>query len=253
MNTELNIPKNLPSKYLDTYIKIGNILLSDKNILGAVLSGSFFDNKHGPTSDLDIITISKKDIRQRRQLSIGGVFVELFIYSKEELYRSFKEGDYQDMNMMGYGFIMFDKINTLNPIRRIARRFFEKGPKKLNKGQEIYLKYLIWDSYCNVVDILELDRLGASALMNRNIWQAIEIYYKLKAIWFCRPKRMLSEIERIDKNLHAKLMKFYSSSTEDINLMFTEYASVVESIMAPNKLDKHFVWQSKPRKGKLII
>lgn len=249
----LNIPENLPDQYFNSYRKIGNILLSDKNILSAVLSGSFFDNKHGPTSDLDIIAISKKNIRQRKQLSIEGVFVELFIYSKKELYRSFQEGDYQDMNMMGYGFIMFDKINILSPIRRIAKRFFEKGPEKLNKEQETYLKYLIWDSYCNVVDILEKDHLGASALMNRNIWQAVEIYYRLKAIWFCRPKGMLSEMKRIDKNLHAKLMKFYSNSTGDINSMFAGYKSVVENIIAPYKLDEHFVWQSKPRRGKLII
>jgi len=247
----LKIHKNLSRQYLKTYLKIGNILLSDNNIICAVLSGSVLNGEQGKTSDLDIIAITKKDFHQRKQLSINGVFIEIFLYSKNELYQSFRENDYQNMNMVGSGFVMFDKNNMLNPIRKRAKYLFEKGPKKLNIEQKTYLQYLIWDSYCDVVDVINVNPMSAFSLMHKNIWYTLEVYYKLNSKWFCKPKRMLNEIKNINEDIYYNLVEVYSCSLKDIKKMFNHYRSIVKIVIYPHDIDKHFTWESKPRKSKL--
>lgn len=245
------IHKNLSGKYLEVYLKIGSILLSDSNIRCAILSGSILNGEQGKTSDLDIIAITKEDLYQRKQISMSGVFIELFLYSKKELYQSFRENDYQNMNMVGNGFVMFNKGNILGPIRKKARYLFEKGPKKLNLEQKTYLQYLVWDSYCDVVDMVSVSPMSAFSLVHKNIWYSLEVYYKLNSMWFCKSKRMLNEIKNINEDIYNNLVGIYSCSLKDIKKAVDYYRAIVKIVIHPHNIDKHFTWESRPRKSKL--
>ncbi|MCL4480498.1 MAG: hypothetical protein M1113_03315 [Candidatus Thermoplasmatota archaeon] len=80
MNGPLNIPNKLEGAYLKAYVDIGNNLASDPTIQAAILSNSLINTVPDTNSDLDIVAITNQNYWQRKQLSIQGVFVEIFFF-----------------------------------------------------------------------------------------------------------------------------------------------------------------------------
>jgi hypothetical protein len=191
----LKIPKKLKNKYLKSYINIGDMLLSDKKCRAAIISKSIIENPD-KNSDLDIVVITNKNFWQRKQISINNVFIELFYYSPKELIKSFKEKEYQDMHMVAYGFVMFDKDGCLDKIKKIAKKLYKKGPCLIDKEKITYSKYLVWDRHQDVIDILKKDKDGALALMHKSLWEASELFFNLQNKWFCKPKKLLPSIKK---------------------------------------------------------
>ncbi len=249
MKTSLNIPKKLKGPYLEAYINIGNRLISDPKIQTAVLSNSLLNLSPDTNSDLDIIAIINQDFWQREQLSIGGIFIELFLYSKPELFKSFKNGDYQDMHMVAYGFVMFDKKKQIEDIKHKAKEMFEKGPGIPNKEKTDYLKYLVWDNYCDVADIVYKDPLGAYALMQKSVWFAVEVFFVLKGRWFCKPKKFLASVKDLNEGLYSLLKDFCGTDNHDVSACFLLYGKIIERVIFPHSLKDHFVWKGGKHRG----
>lgn len=253
MNKLLNIPNNLTSPYLKAYQEIGNDLISNPEIQAAILSNSLINSAPDANSDLDIVAITNQDYWQRKQVSINGVFVEIFLYSEKELLRSFNDGDYQDMHMVAYGFDMFDKVDRLKGMKEKAIEMFEKGPGIPDEERSTYLKYIVWDNYCDVVDIVLKDNVGAVALMNKSIGYALEALFALNGKWFCKSKKLLSSVEAVDKGVFSLLNDFYSIDSHRAADLFKVYCKIISIIIAPYKLDEHFIWSSHKHHGSYKI
>jgi hypothetical protein len=249
MNGQLNIPNNLDESYLKAYMDIGNNLASDPTIQAAILSNSLIDTVPDTNSDLDIVAITNQNCWQRKQLSIQGIFVEVFLYSETELTRSFDNGDYQDMHMVGYGFEMFDKSNCVKKLKEKAKMMFEKGPGVPDQEKATYLKYLLWDNYCDVTDILSKDVVGAIALMHKSVWYAAEVLFALNGRWFCKPKKLHLSVETLDNQISLLLKDFYSIDPKHVDDLYKTYGRIISIIIAPYKLDEHFVWSSSEHQG----
>jgi hypothetical protein len=245
----LEIPTKLKEKYLKTYIEIGNELLLNKRNYAALISGSIIE-RPDKNSDLDIVVITNQKYWQRKQLSINGVFVEIFFYSENDLKKSFKEKDYQDMHMVAYGYVMFDKTNCLRKLKKIAIEKFEKGPGLMNKEDVLYSKYLIWDQNQDIEDIIDKDEASALALMNKSIWNSLELFYALKNKWFCKPKNIMSSVKEIDNDLYVLLNKFYSLKNNKVKSKYLIYRNIVSTIIEPYDLDRPFEWIGKKHKSK---
>jgi hypothetical protein len=249
MNGPLNIPNKLEGAYLKAYVDIGNRLASDQTIQAAILSNSLINTVPDTNSDLDIVAITNQNYWQRKQLSIQGVFVEIFFYSETELVRSFDNGDYQDMHMVGYGFEMFDKSNCIKKIKEKAKMMFEKGPGVPDHERTTYLKYLVWDNYCDVTDILSKDTVGAVALMHKSVWYAVEVLFSLNGRWFCKPKKLLLSVETLDNQISSLLKDFYMIDSRHVDDLYKIYCRIISKIIAPYKLDEHFIWNSSKHQG----
>lgn len=245
----LNIPKKLKNKYLKTYIDIGNKLILNNKYYAAILAESIIKRPE-KNSDLDIVVITNQNCWQRKQLSINGIFIELFFYSEKELKKSFKEKEYQDMHMVAYGFIMFDKMGCLNKLKKIAYNKYKDGPCLINKEKITYLKYLAWDQHQDVMDILRKDKKSAIALMHRSLWQSLELYFNLKNRWFCKPKKLLPSIRGLNRNLYLLLRKFYSLNPKNVDILYNIYRKIISIIIKPIDIDKHFEWNGKKHRGK---
>lgn len=249
MKYSLSIPEKLFGRYLEAYKEIGEQLISDPSIQSAFLSNSLLVSSPDDNSDLDIIAITNENVWQRKQLSVGGVFVELFLYSREELFKSFEAGDYQDMHMVAYGFVMFDKSKQASEIKENAKEIFERGPGIPTLEKIDYLKYLVWDSYCDVSDIILKDPVGSVALMHKSVWFSIEASFSLKGRWFCKPKRLLAAVADLDSDLHLLLDRFYKISNTNIEDLFQIYSEIIEKVIFPHHLKEHFVWTSDKHNG----
>lgn len=245
----LNTPKKLKNKYRKAYVDIGNKLILNSKYHAAILAESVIKRPE-KNSDLDIIVITNQNCWQRKQLSINGIFVELFLYSEKELIKSFEEKEYQDMHMVAYGFVMFDKNKCLDKLKKIAYNKYKKGPNLINKEKITYLKYLIWDQHQDVADVLNKDKMSAMALMHKSLWQSLELYFNLKNKWFCKPKKLLPSVRGLNKKLYLLLKKFYSLNLKKIDILYKVYREIISIIIKPNDIDKRFEWSGKKHRGR---
>lgn len=242
----INIPNNLPQKQLNAFADIAEKLLKNPEIDTLFFSGSFYHGDSGPNSDLDFIAITKPefDYSQRIQDVSNGVFYELFIYSENQLKKSFDRMDYQDMHMVGYGFLVFSKSQNFENIKNLAKDLFEKGPIKISGKQLEYEQYLLWDKYNDILDVRIKDPRLAKLLMNILLWDSLKLLYIDKCIWFPKRKRLFESLAKIDEDIHELVYEFLNSDISDKYLL-EKLGSIVEKIIYPNKLIGPFIWQSE--------
>lgn len=241
---KINTPDNLSGKELKAFTEIAEKLFKNKEIDTLFFSGSFFHEAPGPNSDLDFIAITKPDYDyfQRIQDVSSGIFYELFVYSEKQLKKSFKLLDYQDMHMVGYGFLVFSKSQDFPNIQKLAKNLFEKGPPKIPAKQLEYEKYILWDKYNDILDIRIKDPKLAKSLINILLWDALSLFYIDKCIWFPKRKGLLESLSKTDKETYELVYGFINS---DDDYLLEKISKIVEKIIFPNKLSDPFIWQSE--------
>lgn len=242
----INIPDNLPKKQLKAFTDIAEKLLKNPEIDTLFFSGSFYHGDSGPNSDLDFIAITKPefDYSQRIQDINDEIFYELFVYSEDQLRKSFDRMDYQDMHMVGYGFLVFSKSQNFENIRNLARSLFEKGPTKISGKQLEYEQYLLWDKYNDILDSRTKDPHLAKLLMNILLWDSLKLLYVDKCVWFPKRKRLFESLAKIDIDIH-KLVDEFLNLDIDEKYLLEKLGSIVEKIIYPHKLTDPFIWQSE--------
>jgi predicted nucleotidyltransferase len=246
---KINIPDNLPTQQLKAFTEIAKKLFENPEIDTLFLSGSFYHGNHSSNSDLDFLAITKSDVDyfQRIQDVSNGVFYELFVYSEKQLKRSFELMDYQDMHMVGYGFPVFSKSYNFENIRKLAKDLFEKGPKKIHDKELEYEKYLLWDKYTDILDILEKDSGLASSLMHLLLWDSLKLLYIKKCVWFPKKKRLFESLIHVDNEIHSLTGEFLNPVSGN-NKRFKILSTMIEKIIYPRKLSEPFVWQGEKKK-----
>ncbi|MEX2411963.1 MAG: hypothetical protein WD607_11475 [Candidatus Paceibacterota bacterium] len=246
----INTPNNLPEKQLNAFTNIAEKLLENPEIDTLFFSGSFYHGDSGLNSDLDFIAITKPefDYSQRIQDVSNGIFYELFIYSENQLKKSFERMDYQDMHMVGYGFLVFSKSQNFEGIIDLARDLFEKGPVKISDKQFEYEKYLLWDKFTDILDIKISNPDLAKSLMNILLWDTLRLLYIDKCIWFPKKKRLFESLSKIDEDTYELVCQFLNSNSDNsIEYMLEKLSKIVENIIHPHKLSDSFIWQSEKK------
>jgi hypothetical protein len=244
----INIPNDLTEKHLNAFKNIAEKLLKNPEIDTLFFSGSFYNGDPGPNSDLDFIAITKPefDYSQRIQDVSDGIFYELFVYSENQLEKSFERMDYQDMHMVGYGFLVFSKTQNFEGIKNLAKGLFEKGPAKISDEQLEYEKYLLWDKYTDILDVRIKNPNLARSLMNILLWDALRLLYINKRVWFPKRKRLFESLTKIDKDIYELVFEFLNSPNDEEYLL-EKLGKIVENIIYPNKLSDPFIWQSEKK------
>lgn len=242
----INIPDNIEGVQRDAFIEVADTLIKNPEIDTLFFSGSFYHGDSGPNSDLDFIAITKPefDYSQRIQDVSHGIFYELFLYSEDQLKSSFERIDYQDMHMVGYGFLVFSKSQNFETVRNLARTLFDKGPAKISDKQLEYEKYILWDKYNDVLDVMEIESNPVKLLMNVLLWDTLVVLYKNKCVWFPKRKRLLKSLDTVDASVSELVNEFLHSSS-DKGLQLKILGNIVEKVIYPSKLKDQFTWQSE--------
>jgi hypothetical protein len=242
---KINIPDKLSDKQLKAFTDIAEKLFESPEIDTLFFSGSFYHGGHNSNSDLDFLAITQSnlDYFQRIQDVSNGVFYELFIYSEKQLKRSFELMDYQDMHMVGYGFPVFSKSNNFQEIGHLAKKLFERGPKKVSDKELEYEEYLLWDKYTDILDILEKDNGLENSLMNLLLWDSLRLLYIKKRIWFPKKKRLLESLINVDNEIYSLTREFLNPASDNTKRLKT-LDMIIEKIIYPKRLSEPFIWQS---------
>lgn len=99
-----------------------------EQLLGVLATGSRVHGTPGPTSDLDVRVVIAAPRRQRRNIVLNGVEVELFINPPLQIRRYFADGRGVDQHMFAFGAIVYDPQGVVAHLQAEAREQWYQGP-----------------------------------------------------------------------------------------------------------------------------
>jgi hypothetical protein len=166
-----------------------------EDLLGILATGSRIHGTPGPTSDLDAHVLIAQPRRQRRNIILDGVEVEMFINPPFQIRRYFSSRGV-DEHMFTFGRAIYDPRGVVAGLQAEARARWEAGPPPLEATW--MPRYFAADLLRDLEDVAAHDQASAELLIARIVDQLIESHYRLNRRWPAKPKRRLADLERWD-------------------------------------------------------
>lgn len=244
-------PEALPLRYHAAWDRLVANLRGDPEILGATVSGSVLRGEGGPTSDLDAYVLVKGSARRRATYLCEGVLVEEFRNPEPWIrrYLASAEGDPPAFHMLGYGAVVVDRDPAFGELRAAARAAYDAGPRALSAEAARWQRYLVWDGWCDVKDLLSIrgDPGAALGLMQLEVWRAVDTLFALNRRWSPKRKRALAAVGDVDPAIAADLVAFWRGPWAEAASAFEPYDRIVRRVLAPHDPDVPMVWASDPQ------
>ena len=166
-----------------------------EDLLGVLATGSRIHSTPGPTSDLDAHVIIAQPRRQRRNILLDGVEVEMFINPPFQVRRYFSNRG-MDEHMFTFGRAIYDPRGVVAGLQAEARERWEAGPPPLEATW--MPRYFAADLQRDLEDVGAHDEASAQLLIAQIVEQLIESHYRLNRRWPAKAKRRLADLERWD-------------------------------------------------------
>jgi hypothetical protein len=162
------------------------------DLLGVLATGSHIHGTPGPTSDLDVHVIIAQPRRQRRNILLDGIEIEMFINPPFQIQRYLAEG-VTDIHMFAFGRAIYDPQGVIAQLQAEARALWQAGPPALAESAHWMPRYFAADMLRDLTDLGD-DDAAAGLQMARIVDQLIETHCRLNRRWPSKPKRRLAEL-----------------------------------------------------------
>jgi hypothetical protein len=162
------------------------------DLLGVLATGSRIHSTPGPTSDLDVHVVIDQPRRQRRNIVLDGLEIEMFINPPFQIHRYMADGG-NDIHMFAFGRAIYDPHGVIIQLQDQARALWQAGPPALAESARWMPRYFAADMLRDLTDLGE-DQAAASLQIARIVDQLIEIDCRLNRRWPGKPKRRLAEL-----------------------------------------------------------
>lgn len=204
-------------------------------LLGLLVSGSFAYGEPMATSDIDLHVVIDEPWRQRRNLVIDGVDVELFINPAPKLSSEIMEAG-STTEMFARGTIVFDPRGVVSRLVSEAKNVSEL-PRPIPLGDELErVRYMATDTVKDAFDLLDAQDEGFEvALYNALDW-TIDAYYKLAGRRKPKPKYLLRDIRSREPALADAIHRVYDTTAgrrERYELVDALMREVLEQVGGP--------------------
>lgn len=147
-------------------------------LLGLLLAGSYAYGQPMATSDLDVYVVVDEPWRQRRNLIVAGVDVELFINPPHKLSGEIIEAD-STTDMFARGRTVYDPRGVIAQLVAEARSVQEQ-PRAIPHGDELErLRYMVTDTTKDAYDLLLAGDDGFDFALSDALRWTLDAYYKL--------------------------------------------------------------------------
>src|SRR5215217_3369212 len=123
-------------------------------LLGVLATGSRIHGAPGLTSDLDVHVVIDQPRRQRRNILLGGVEIEMFINPPFQIQRYMADGG-NDIHMFAFGRAIYDPHGFIGQLQDKARALWQAGPPALAESARWLPRYGIADMLRDLIDLGE--------------------------------------------------------------------------------------------------
>ncbi|MCR8656627.1 nucleotidyltransferase domain-containing protein [Paenibacillus endoradicis] len=159
-----------------------NTWIENKDVVGALVCGSYITGEPSNRSDIDIHLILSEDVewRERGNCIIDGLLIEYFSNPPQQIRYYFQE-DYNDQRTMAMvqfitGKVIFDHIGVIEQLKQEALHWKSKTYDNLSPSLIEIKKYTLWDAYDNLLDCYEQKRFDFSFVYNNSLCDLFDIY-----------------------------------------------------------------------------
>jgi len=163
------------------------------DLLGVLATGSRIHGTPGPTSDLDVHIVIDQPRRQRRNIMLDGVEIEMFINPAFRVPIYFHDGHAGTIHMFAFGRAIYDPQGLIGQFQDQARALWQAGPSALADSARWMPRYFAADMLRDLIDLGE-DEAAASLQIARIVEQLIEAHCQLNQRWPGKPKRRLADL-----------------------------------------------------------
>jgi len=163
------------------------------DLLGILVTGSRIHGTPGPTSDLDVHIIIASHRRQRRNMLLDGIEIEMFINPTFQIRRYMTDPDGLDQHMCSFGRAMYDPYGIVADLQIEAQNLWNAGPPPIQKQEEWHHRYTPADLLRDLEDV-KSDEETCNLLIAKIVEQLIASHYCINRRWTQKTKRRLSDL-----------------------------------------------------------
>jgi predicted nucleotidyltransferase len=163
------------------------------HLIGLLLTGSYAYGEPMATSDIDLYVVIDEPWRQRRNLSVDGVDVELFINPPHKLSSEIIEAD-ATTDMFARGRVLFDPRGVVARLVGEATSVAEL-PRPIPLGNDLWwLRYHVTDALKDAYDLLDAGDQGFDVAIYTALQRTLEAYYALAGRRMPKPKYLMRDL-----------------------------------------------------------
>jgi predicted nucleotidyltransferase len=163
------------------------------SLLGVLATGSHIHGTPGPNSDLDAHVVIAAPQRQRRNLVLQGVEVELFLNPPFRVRGYFADRHVGTLHMFTFGRPIDDPHGMVAQLQAEARAIWDAGPTPLPPREAWHPRYVLADLLRDLAD-MSADESNASLQLARIVDLALATHYRINRRWPEKPTRRLADI-----------------------------------------------------------
>ena len=174
--------------------------------------------------------MKSSDVRERGNLFINGIEIEYFINPISQIKHYF-EKEFPDKantaHMFANCIILYEKGSDLQGIIALANSYLEKPLPEFTPYDLYSTRYVLDDYKKDLLDSLDEQNKVAFELIAATVLKELIIYFgKFKGFYPAKPKRLLFQLNKIDKNFSEKI-KTYLESSGSIQIRFNLLKEVI--------------------------
>lgn len=210
-----------------------------KEVVGAVVCGSYITGNPSKHSDIDIHILLDKQIiwRERGNEYIDGFLIEYFANPLSQNLKYF-EDDYSsrrkmNLHMFKTGRIIFDKNGDVKKLIETAKKWDKKEYKKLPQVSKEISKYFLWDMNDNLEEVFEANGEEFYLVYYVQLEKLFDSY----AAYLCYDNIAVYKIKRFLTNNKDKI-KYYVKEFPD--LVFLKLYVNAITLNDKNKMMKEY-------------
>lgn len=213
---------------------------------GIAAGGSRLRGEGNAYSDIDMVVVIAQPRRQRRNIVVHGVEVEMFINPLFQVLRYLRE-DYQDgrglmQHLLSTAQIVYDPQGAIAELQREATAQWHTGPAPLSLREHGWAaRYAPADGLRDIRDVLD-DPVRAAYLLGEQLPRVINNHYRIAGRWLNKPKRVLLDLASWDPRA-AELARAAVGGTLAERLAALE--ALIEHTLAPLGGPMPLAWSSE--------
>lgn len=202
-------------------------------LLGVLATGSRVRGEGDASSDIDLHVVIDQPRRQRRNIVVAGVEVEMFINPLFQIALYFDEGRASgrgvDQHMWSTGRAIYDPQGVVAELQAEAQRQWDAGPPPID-GSGWRVRYPPADVLRDIGDVIERDAEQAQVMIGGSLAELIGLHYRLQLRWRVKGKRTLADLQTWDRKAAALVRGACRGTVAE---RFAALKSLVQYVLAP--------------------
>lgn len=224
MLNKVILSKILPKEKIQALEKFIPDYVTNPNVLGIFLTGSYVHGDVGPHADLDIfIILETSTTRTRANVFIDGQEIEYFINPVNQIEQYFIEEFPNKINtahMFANSVVLYEKGPELIRLITLAKEYVSKPLPDVTEFDIYQCRYFLDDLRKDLLDALATDdKISFELVAGEIVTELIRNVGKFKKFYPAKPKRLMHQLEHIDRTFSEKI-KAYLESSDSINNRF---------------------------------